>query len=98
MSQQYTPLSSPKCQGPANLRVAFDLSLWTHFHRLGNCNFLVSVVCPLVDEVGLEACAGFLDGVASACLLVVDTAGSWASGGQSHIKEFSRGSYGLGNL
>lgn len=43
-----------------------------------DCSFLASDVCPLVGEVVLEACAGFLVGRASACLLV-GGAGSWSS-------------------
>ena len=30
--------------------------------KLCDCSFLVSGVCPLVGETGLEACAGFLVG------------------------------------
>ena len=85
MSQKYTPLSSPKGQGPAGSRVDSDLCLWTQFHRLQACSFLPSGVCPLVGEAGLEACAGFLVGGVSACPLV-GRAVSWPSGGQGSVK------------
>ena len=45
----------------------------------------MSDVCPLVGEAGLGACAGFLEGVASACPLVGGTV-SWPSGGQGCVK------------
>ena len=47
-------------------------------------SFLLSGVCPLVGEAGLEACAGFLVGGAGACPLVYG-AGYWPSGGQGHV-------------
>ena len=79
VSQQYTPLSSLKGQGPAFPRVGSDLSLWTQFCRLQDHSFLASGVCPLVGEAGLETCAAFLAGGASVCPLVGGT-GSWPSG------------------
>ena len=63
------------------------VSIWPLFVdsicRLQDCSFLASGVCPLVDEDGLEVCAGFLAGRVGACPLVGGT-GSWSSGGQSH--------------
>ena len=47
--------------------------------RLQNCDFVVSGVCSLVGEPCPEAKAGFLEGRASACLLVGGTV-SWTSG------------------
>ena len=46
--------------------------------------FLLSCVCPLVDEAGLEVCAGFLAGGADACPLVGGT-GSSSSGRQGGV-------------
>ena len=57
MSQQYTPLLSPKGQGPVGPRVGSDLCLQTQFPRLQDGSFLASGVCPLVGEAGLESCA-----------------------------------------
>ena len=85
VSQQYTPLSSPKGQGPVGPRVGSDLFLQTQFHRLRDHSFLASGVCPLVGESGLGACVGFLVAGAGACPLV-GGAGSWPSGGQGHVK------------
>ena len=85
VSQEYTPLSSPKGQGPAGPRVVSDLCLWTQFCRLLDCSFLASGVCPLVGEAGLEACEGFLVGGAGVCPLVGGAA-SCPSGGQGHVK------------
>ena len=62
MSQQYTPLSSPKGQGPAGPRLGSEMCLWTQFCRLQYCSFLTFGIGPLVDEAGLEFCAGFLAG------------------------------------
>ena len=94
MSQQHTPLSSPKAQGPAGSRVGSDLCLQTQFHRLWDHSFLASGICTLVCEAGIEACAGFLVGGAGACALV-GGAGSWPSGGQGLSRDMSTGGYGL---
>ena len=59
-----------KGQGPDGPRVGSDLHLQIQFHRLQDLSFLTSGFCPLVGEAGLEACAGFLMGVAGACPLV----------------------------
>ena len=48
--------------------------------------FLLLVSAPPVGEAGLEACAGFLMGGASACPLVRGI-GSWPSGGRGCVKE-----------
>ena len=84
MSQKYTPLSSPKGQGPAGPRVGSDLRLWTQFCRLQDHSFLASGICPLADEAGLAARAAFLVGRAGACPLV-SGAWSWPSSGQGHV-------------
>ena len=84
MSQQYTPLSSPKDQDPAGPRVGSDLCLQTQYCKLQDCSFLPSRVCPFMDECGLEVCAGFLVGRASACPLVGGV-GSWPSGVPGHV-------------
>ena len=76
---------SPKGQGPAGPRVGSDLHLQTELHKLQDHSFLVSGVCLLVGEAGLETCAGFLVGGASVCPLV-GGAGSWPSGWQGHAK------------
>ena len=86
VSQQYTPLLSPKGQGPAGPRVGSDLRLLTWFRMLLDPSSLASHVCPLVGGAGLEACVGFLVGRADACPLVVGGAGSWPSAGQGHVK------------
>ena len=52
---------------------------------LWDCSFLVFGVCPLVGDAGLEASAGFLEGMAIACPLV-GGAGSWPSGGQGPVQ------------
>ena len=77
------PSRHPRASDPG--RVASDLCLQTKFHRLRDCSFLASAVCSLLSEAGLETCAGLLVGRPSACPLV-GGAGSWASGGQSHVK------------
>lgn len=46
---------------------------------------LASSICPLVGEVGPEACAGFLVRGTAACPLV-GRAGSCPSGGQRRVK------------
>ena len=76
MSQQYIPLSSPKGQAPAGSSVSFDLCLWTWLLRLLDHSFLASVVCPLVGEACLGACACFLVEVP----LLVGGAESWPCG------------------
>ena len=85
VSQQYTPLSSPKGQWPTDPRVGAELCLRRRFHKLPDCIFLASGVCCLVFEGGLEVWADFLVGEASACPLV-GGARSWPSGGQGHVK------------
>ena len=50
-------------------------------YRLQNYNFLVSDI--FVNDVGLEATAGFLGGWSGTYPLVGE-AGSWPSGGQGH--------------
>ena len=85
ISQQYTPLLLLNGQRPADPRVGSDLCLQIQFHRLWDYIFLVSGVCPLVGEAGLETCAGFLVGGAGACLLVGGVV-FWPSGGQGHVK------------
>lgn len=50
--------------------------------QLWDCGFLAFDVCFLVSEAGLEASAGFLEGMAVACPLMGE---SWPSGGQDHI-------------
>ena len=92
-SQECTPLSSPKGQGPTGPRVVSGLHL-DLVCRLPDCNFLASGVCPLVGEAGLEVCAGFLAGRVSACPQV-GGAGCWPSGGQGHSRGMSRCSCGL---
>lgn len=66
--------------------------LWDHnlysfvidqLFRLWDHTFIDSEICPLGEE-GLEACAGFIVGRASACPLVV-WAGFWSSGGQGCV-------------
>ena len=78
-------LLSPMGQGPAGPKVDSDLCLRTQFHRLWDCIFLASGVCPLVGEAGLEVPAGFLVGGTGACPLLGGV-GSWSSGGQCHVK------------
>ena len=51
---------------------------------------LSSGVCPLVDEAGLEICAGFPVGWASTFPLVGGPC-SWSLGGQGHVDFVSRG-------
>ena len=85
VSQQYTPLLSPKGQGPAGHRVGSDLCLRTLFCTLLYHSFLASVVCLLVGEADLEACAGFLVGETGTYPLV-GRVGSWPSGGQGCVK------------
>ena len=82
VSQQYTPLSPPKAQGPAGPRVRSDLC---QFCRLQDHSFIRSGICPLVGEAGLEVCVSFLVGGADACSLV-GGAGSWPSDGQGQVK------------
>ena len=76
--------ASGHSQGLACPRVGSGL-LWVGcVHRLCECGFLVSHVCPLMVEAGLEANTGFLEGTVSACPLM-DGAGSWPSDGQGHV-------------
>lgn len=60
VSQQYTPLSSPRGGGPATPRIGSDLCLY--FCRLLDHSFIASDICLLVGEAGIETCAGFLVG------------------------------------
>lgn len=62
----YNPITRDQL-GPM---VYSDLCLWTQFHRLMDCSFYPSGVCPLVSEAGLKACVG--------CLHCLSTGGlSW---------------------
>ena len=47
-------------------------------------SFLTSAICSLVGEAGLEACLGFLAGVAGSCPLM-GRAGFWPSDKQEHV-------------
>ena len=57
--------------------------------------FHASGVYPMVGDTGLEACAGFLLGQASACPLV-DSVESWPVVGKAISKNMSRNVYGGG--
>ena len=85
MSQQYTPLSSPKSQEPANSTVGSDLCLWTQFQRLQGQYFLAFGSVP----VG-EPCVGFLVGGAGTCPLVGGTL-SWPLMVRTESRGISRG-------
>ena len=71
-------------QGPAGPRVGSGL-LWAGgVSKLWDCGFLLPCVYLLVEDAGLGARAGLLEGRPGACPLV-DRGGSCPFGGQGHI-------------
>ena len=58
VSNQYTPLLSPKGQEPPGPREGSDLCLQIQFCRLQDCSFLASGVCSLASEAGQSCVEG----------------------------------------
>ena len=68
--------------------ISFCLTYCVYGLLSAGCRVIVpldSDVCPLVGEVGPEACVGFLEGVTGTCALV-DGAESFFSDGQGNVK------------
>ena len=68
--------------------VSFFLSYCVYALLSAGCRVVVplaSVVCPLVNEVGPGACAGFLVGGTGACTLVGEVE-SFPSEGRGHVR------------